>query len=161
ACHHGRAGARRGTAAGARRCERTSAVARVSTGCTATSDAASLASSRAGAAGRDRHVVQRPRGTAEAAIGGRVMPARIYSDELADALCAEIAENGTGPKAACAKLGINHGTMLKWLVLRPDFKARYDQAQQLRCDVLSEELITIADEAVGLDAAGVQAARVR
>jgi Bacteriophage Sf6, terminase small subunit-like len=70
----------------------------------------------------------------------------------------ELIANGSPAVAACSRLGIGCTAIGKWQREDPEFAKAY--AREDRADLLADEIITLADAAQGLEAAGVQACRL-
>jgi len=84
----------------------------------------------------------------------------LFNDALADRIVAHIAE-GTSLKAACIAEGISHVAVNDWLLKYDTFAKAYAQAKQVRLDLMADEIVPLSDSAQGMDAAGVQAVKLR
>jgi hypothetical protein len=70
-----------------------------------------------------------------------------YSDVLAEAICAEIA-NGKCLREICRGDGMPGMTSIfRWLAQHEEFRAMYAAAREAQADYLAEELLEIADDA--------------
>lgn len=64
-----------------------------------------------------------------------------YTEELADAICEELANSDTSLVRICAKAGMPHrSTVLRWLNEHEDFAAKYARARELQADVVFDEM---------------------
>lgn len=72
----------------------------------------------------------------------------VYSEELADEICARIVE-GNSARSVCKSLGIGITTMFRWLREKEEFRQQYARACQERADTLAEEIVEIADNSTG------------
>jgi len=69
----------------------------------------------------------------------------VYTDELAVAICAEIAAGKT-MKAICEDPNMPHlSTVVRWLRDKPEFKALHDEARLIQADTLADEIMDIAN----------------
>lgn len=72
----------------------------------------------------------------------------IYSDELADKICTQIAETSNSLRTICKGEDMpSVGTVLKWLRTNDSFLAQYARAKEEQADFLAEEMMEIADDA--------------
>ena len=71
----------------------------------------------------------------------------IYSQEIADILCAEIATSNKSLRTICDQEGMPSVTsVLKWLREdKNDFSAQYARAKEEQADLLVEDILDIAD----------------
>lgn len=82
----------------------------------------------------------------------------LYSDELAESICLELAEGRSlrricrAPELPCP------ATVYNWLKVRAEFRQLYEIARMLGADTLAFEILEIADNC---DAGDVQRARLR
>lgn len=75
----------------------------------------------------------------------------IYTDELAEKICEQIATTSKSMKTICNELSINVMTVLNWLCethdnYRPEFSKMYARAKEMQSDFLVEEIIEISDD---------------
>jgi len=76
--------------------------------------------------------------------GGR--PSK-YTQEIADAICAELATTSISLRKICLRAGMPCiSTVMKWLSEMPAFSEQYARARMLQADVFAEEMIEIADD---------------
>lgn len=69
-----------------------------------------------------------------------------YSLEIADLICARIAE-GESLRSICRDEGMPaKGSVFRWLRVHPEFAANYDRAIEARSDAHIEEILDIADD---------------
>ncbi|MND20874.1 hypothetical protein D3C76_47880 [compost metagenome] len=69
-----------------------------------------------------------------------------YSQELADRICARLAD-GTSLRTVCKADDMPHvATIFKWMREHPEFNEQYGKAKQEAADALVEEMIDIADD---------------
>lgn len=81
--------------------------------------------------------------------------------ELGDRICAALAV-GTSLRQLCRQDGMpSMSTIFTWLRLDPAFAQNYTRAREHQAESYADEIADIADSAQGLDAAGVNAARLR
>jgi hypothetical protein len=71
-----------------------------------------------------------------------------YSQALATQICATLAE-GHSLAETCRLLNLPLPTVKRWLFTRPQFRADYAQAREVRCDNWAEEIVDIADHRDG------------
>jgi hypothetical protein len=83
-----------------------------------------------------------------------------FSAEIADRLLSLI-EEGASLRRACEEVGVARRTVRTWLAEFPDFAQEHRAACQLRLQSLSDDVVDLADGAVGGDNAAVQAARLQ
>lgn len=70
----------------------------------------------------------------------------IYTQELADLICAELTE-GKSLRSVCRQDGMpNKATVFRWLRTRTEFLAQYTRAKEEASDALIEEILDIADD---------------
>lgn len=77
------------------------------------------------------------------------MPAgrpNIYTDKLANDICAEIASSSKSLRTICKDIDVSVATILSWLRDKPEFLAQYTRAKEEQADFLIEEMIDIADD---------------
>jgi hypothetical protein len=74
--------------------------------------------------------------------GGR--PSK-YSPELADKICAALAEGKPMTKVA-PELDVGLPTVYRWLAENPEFRDRYARAREDQADTLADDILSIADE---------------
>lgn len=74
---------------------------------------------------------------------GRGRPS-LYSRELAESICAEVA-SGKTLVAVCRAKRLPMNTVFGWLNTHPEFHTLYERAKDVRLMVWAEELLTIAD----------------
>jgi hypothetical protein len=68
-----------------------------------------------------------------------------FSQELADQICQRVATTSFGLVKICEEFEIDYATIKRWLISNPEFCAKYEKAKQDQCDVLADEIMTIAD----------------
>lgn len=83
-----------------------------------------------------------------------------YTPEEADLICTWIAE-GKSLRSYCREHAREMCTVYKWMREEKDFAQRYARAHDDRADSLADEIVDIADEAVGGTNDDIQAARLR
>lgn len=85
------------------------------------------------------------KGTKDKSKGGR--PSK-FTQELADAICLEIATSNKSLRTICKGLGINVSTILNWLndPKHAAFLAQYARAKEEQADYLTDEMLEIADD---------------
>lgn len=83
-----------------------------------------------------------------------------YSVEEADMICAWIAD-GKSLRSYCREHAREAVTVYRWLREEKEFALRYARAHDDRADSLADEIVDIADEAVGGTNDDIQAARLR
>lgn len=71
-----------------------------------------------------------------------------FSQEKADAICAAL-EQGQTLRKACAELGLDPATVLRWTKDQPDFSKQYAEARQAGYQLLADEIIEISDDSAG------------
>jgi hypothetical protein len=74
-----------------------------------------------------------------------VMPVTKYTDELADAICLEIA-CGDGVNVACEKHKIEPRTFFRWLLENNDLRQKYMRARDNRADAHFEGSKELMDD---------------
>ncbi|MGH7093924.1 MAG: helix-turn-helix domain-containing protein [Stellaceae bacterium] len=87
-------------------------------------------------------------------------PPLTFTPEIGEEICSLVAEGGLGLTDAAAKLGLSRRTVRSWIERNADFAAAFEIASRLRVDAMVDEMVALSDAAAGLDAAGVQAARL-
>lgn len=72
----------------------------------------------------------------------------IYTQELANEICAKIASNGKGVKLLCAENPHwpNKDTIFVWLKNYSDFSDQYVQAKRCQVETFIDEILEIADD---------------
>lgn len=83
-----------------------------------------------------------------------------FTPEESDLICTWIAE-GKSLRSYCREHAREMCTVYKWLREEKDFAQRYARAHDDRADSLADEIVDIADEAVGGTNDDIQAARLR
>lgn len=74
------------------------------------------------------------------------MGATIYTQEIADRMCEQLAE-GASLRTVCLQEGMpSKATVFRWLRLYPDFADNYSRAKQESADALVEDMLDIADD---------------
>jgi hypothetical protein len=73
------------------------------------------------------------------------MSAPIYTQEIADRVCAGLSE-GNSLKTVCGEIGIHPQRVFEWLRTKEDFLAQYNIAKEESADVLTEQMLDIADD---------------
>lgn len=87
----------------------------------------------------------KPRGTVKPKAGPGRPP--IYTPELANKVCEQIATSSKSLRTICAEEGMpSVGTILSWLNSSPEFLAQYTRAKQEQADYLVEEMLDISDD---------------
>jgi hypothetical protein len=72
-----------------------------------------------------------------------------YNDEIAEKICEHLAA-GWSLVRTCQQEGYpNASTVFTWQQKHPEFREKYEDAQQRRTEFLSEQLTDIADETTG------------
>lgn len=93
--------------------------------------------------------------------GKKVGRPTIYSQGLADHIAFQLA-NGHSLAQVLAEPGMpTKQTVYSWLHSKKEFLDDYVRAREEQVDYFADECIEIADASVGLDSAGVAAARIR
>ena len=106
---------------------------------------------------RDEHV----RMSTPAVTGKKVGRPTLYSQALAAHIADQLA-NGRSLAQILAEPGMpTKQTVYSWLHRNQEFLDCYVRAREEQADYFADECIEIADAAVGMDAAGVTAARIR
>ncbi|WP_368877345.1 ubiquitin carboxyl-hydrolase [Providencia vermicola] len=83
-----------------------------------------------------------------------------YLPEVADDICALIAD-GESLRSVCKRKGMPNTTkVMRWLRENPDFREQYAKAMESRADAVFEELFDIADD-VSEESAAVAKAKLR
>jgi len=76
--------------------------------------------------------------------GGRP---EIYTNEIANTICTEIATSSKSLRTICNKEGMPCvSTILIWLRDKPEFLTQYTRAKEEQADFLQEEMLDIADD---------------
>ena len=75
----------------------------------------------------------------------------IYTQELADKICEQIATSSKSMKRICEELDVSIATVLNWLTpnnerYREEFEKQYTRAKEMQCEYLAEEILEIADD---------------
>ena len=83
-----------------------------------------------------------------------------FTPEESDLICTWIAE-GKSLRSYCREHAREMCTVYKWLREEKDFAQRYARAHDDRADSLADEIVDIADEAIGGTNDDIQAARLR
>lgn len=77
-----------------------------------------------------------------------------YSSDIADLLCAEIAD-GKSMRTVCASETMPAmSTIFRWLNEKPEFKEQYEIAKQESADAMVEDMLFIADEIAAMSPDG-------
>jgi len=71
-----------------------------------------------------------------------------YTPQKAAAICDDIAD-GNSLRSTLKKLGISTRTFFDWLYAHEDLAQRYARARESQAEVLTDELIALADQATG------------
>lgn len=88
------------------------------------------------------------------------MTATTYTTDVADKVCAAIAD-GASLRSVCKKAGMpSKATVFRWLRDHPEFAAMYEQATDDRVDAQVEEIVDIADSCKP-DKESIQKAKLR
>src|SRR3954451_13839095 len=72
------------------------------------------------------------------------MPLKLYSDDLADLICARIAR-GESLVEICADDLPSETTVYRWLAEKPAFREMYARARETAAERFADEMIRIAD----------------
>ena len=72
----------------------------------------------------------------------------MYSQDIADAVCARLSEGETLRKAAKAE-GVTHSTVLEWVDTKPEFADQYARARAIGYQLLADQIIEISDDGSG------------
>lgn len=73
----------------------------------------------------------------------------LYSEQLAETICLELAE-GRSLRSVCKAPELPcPATVYNWLKVRPDFRQLYEIARMLGTDSLVDEILEIADDCAG------------
>lgn len=71
-----------------------------------------------------------------------------YTTEIADEICSRLA-SGESLRSICSKDRddfIPHiGTVLRWVVERPDFREQYEEARRIQAETHADLIVSIAD----------------
>lgn len=71
----------------------------------------------------------------------------IYSQELADEICRQIATSSISLRTLCAKEGMpDVSTILRWRNTNKEFCEQYARAKEEQADFMAEEMLEIADD---------------
>lgn len=75
----------------------------------------------------------------------------LYTNELAEDICMQIATSSKSMKTICSELKISVATVITWLSeghrnYISEFAKQYARAKELQADYLAEELMEIADD---------------
>lgn len=91
---------------------------------------------------------KKARAKREPKVDGRRQPGRPsdYSQELADRICAELAEGKSMRTVCIAEDMPVMSTVFKWLRERKEFSEQYTKAKMESADALVEEMVDIADD---------------
>lgn len=69
-----------------------------------------------------------------------------YTQDLADRMCAQLAD-GVSLRKVCDAEGMpDKATVFRWLRTIPEFRDQYTRAKEESADILAEEVLEIADE---------------
>jgi hypothetical protein len=74
----------------------------------------------------------------------------MYDQEAADRVCALLSE-GKSLRYAAGEVGLTHTTILGWVDAQPAFSDQYTRARQVGYQLLSDELLEIADDKTEAD----------
>lgn len=78
----------------------------------------------------------------------------LYSQELADKICAELAE-GVSLRGVCMKDDMpSLSSVFNWFRTQPTFLEQYARAKQESADAMAEEIVNISDDALADAQAG-------
>jgi hypothetical protein len=71
-----------------------------------------------------------------------------YNQELVTAICEQISTTHKGLRTICKELNINVSSVLNWLndKDKPEFLVQYTRAKEEQADLLTEQMIEIADD---------------
>ena len=79
-------------------------------------------------------------------IKGEIGRPTRYTNQLADEICAQLAE-GLSLRKVCERTTMpGRTTVFSWLRKKPDFRNQYEYAKEESADALFEELLDIADD---------------
>lgn len=70
-----------------------------------------------------------------------------YSEELADQICARLAEGESMRSISVDDTMPAMTTLFRWLREKPEFRQQYEKAKEEAADALTEEMLDIADDA--------------
>lgn len=70
-----------------------------------------------------------------------------YTQELADKICAQLAQGDSMRTVCVADDMPAMTTMFRWLREKPEFKQQYEKAKEEAADALAEDMLDIADDA--------------
>ena len=85
----------------------------------------------------------------------------LYDAEIAERICAEIANGQSLVRVVTGEGMPNRATVYRWLISHKDFCDNYVRAREEQADYFADECIEIADSSVGLDSAGVAAMKLK
>lgn len=69
-----------------------------------------------------------------------------YNEEIANAICARIAD-GESLRTICRDEGMPaRGTVHRWLIANPEFQDQYERSRAYQADTLFDEILDIADD---------------
>jgi transposase-like protein len=69
-----------------------------------------------------------------------------YTPERGEQICKLIATTSLSIRKIAKKIGVNQDTVWEWRAHEPEFRQRWDLARAMRCDLLADEAIEIADD---------------
>jgi hypothetical protein len=84
-----------------------------------------------------------------------------FSQDLADQICDEISTSNKGLSFICKKLNLAPSTVYLWLKENKTFSEQYAHAREAQADFLADEILEIADDIEGDDAAFVGINRIQ
>lgn len=83
-----------------------------------------------------------------------------FNAEIAETICERLADGET-LTAICEDIGISAPLVSYWQSKIPEFAEAYTRARAMQLERFADDVITLSDEAQGLDSAGVQAVKLR
>lgn len=70
----------------------------------------------------------------------------IYTPELGQQICEEIASGDKGLAEIGATHGISKSLILKWAIVEPEFRDWYARAKEIQAEAMAEEILEISDD---------------
>ena len=84
--------------------------------------------------------------------------ARTFDQATADAVCERIAQGATLADA-CKAQSLPQQAFTAWTLHNADTAVKYARARQTKADTFADAVVPLADSALGMDSAGVQAVK--
>lgn len=81
-----------------------------------------------------------------------------FDQSVADSII-ELIADGESLGAACEALHVDRRSVNRWLVNVDSFAQSYARARLVKADTLADDVVPLADSALGMDSAGVQAVK--